>query len=122
MIAAYNELHARGVAHSIEAWSEGQLAGGVYGINLGGIFFGESMVSLVPDGSKVALASLAHLARRRGIELIDCQVPNDHLARLGSRMLARSEFLAWLERCVREPPEQRLGAEPMHPARDMLDH
>jgi len=121
MIAAYGELHARGIAHSVESWRDGQLAGGVYGISLGGIFFGESMVSIVTDGSKVALAKLARLARLRGIEVIDCQVPNDHLTRLGSRLLPRVDFLAWLERCVRQPPEQRLHVEPMHPARDVLD-
>jgi leucyl/phenylalanyl-tRNA--protein transferase len=121
MIAAYSELHALGVAHSIETWRDGKLAGGVYGINLGGVFFGESMVSLVTDGSKVALAKLVRLARRRGIELIDCQVPNDHLARLGSRAVPRIEFLAWLERCVGEAPEQRLEVESRSPASEVLD-
>ena len=121
MIAAYLSLHARGLAHSVEAWRDGRLAGGVYGINLGGVFFGESMVSLEPNGSKIALAHLASLARQRGIEVIDCQMPNDHLTSLGSRSIPRREFLAWLDRCTRQHPEQRFGGEVARPASTALD-
>ncbi len=121
MIAAYVALHAQGIAHSVEAWRDGRLIGGVYGVGLGGVFFGESMVSIETDGSKIALAKLVSVARRRGIELIDCQVPNDHLQRLGTRAIARRDFLAWLDRCMRKPPEQRLEREPEHPAAAVLD-
>lgn len=121
MISAYVELHARGFAHSVEAWSDGQLAGGIYGINLGAVFFGESMVSVEPNGSKIALAQLVLIARQRGIEFIDCQVPNDHLTRLGSRSISRHEFLGWLDRCTCQPPEQRLGVEAELPAIALLD-
>jgi leucyl/phenylalanyl-tRNA--protein transferase len=112
MIRAYRELHALGLAHSIEAWQEGEIAGGVYGVALGGIFFGESMVSLRRDGSKVALAKLVSLARRTGIEMIDCQIPNPHLSRLGSREIPRRDFLRALPRLVSVPPMQRVRPEP----------
>lgn len=112
MIAAYTALHERGIAHSVEAWQDGELAGGIYGIALGGVFFGESMVSLRPDGSKAAMAHLVGLALARGIEVIDCQVPNDHLGRLGSRTIPRAGFLELLRRLVDEPPAGRLGPEP----------
>jgi len=110
MIAAYCRLHELGVAHSVESWVGGRLAGGIYGISLGRIFFGESMVSVVPDGSKAALAALASLALAAGIELIDCQVANPHLLRLGATLMPRREFLGRIARGVREPPLQRLRA------------
>lgn len=105
MIAAYEELHALGFAHSVETWCDGELAGGVYGIGLGGVFFGESMVSLRPDASKVVLANLV---QDPGIELIDCQVPNEHLARLGSRLMPRAQFLERLAQLTTTPPLHRL--------------
>lgn len=116
MIAAYTELHAMGIAHSVEAWTDGELAGGVYGIGMGNVFFGESMVSLRPDGSKIALASLVALARAHDIHVIDCQIPNEHLQRLGSRCVPRAEFLQWVRLGVQEPPEQRLSAQDRQPA------
>lgn len=116
MIAAYRELHARGIAHSVESWRDGALAGGIYGLALGGVFFGESMVSLVPDGSKVAMARLAAIALERGIAVIDCQVSNPHLERLGSRPLPRAEFLALVRRQVDTPPASRLAPEPRRPS------
>jgi leucyl/phenylalanyl-tRNA--protein transferase len=109
MISAYTQLHSSGHAHSIEAWQDGALAGGLYGINLGGVFFGESMVSLRPDASK-----LVAIARRTGIALIDCQVPNPHLARLGSRTMPRSRFLSFLAEQLDQPPLTRLQKEPRH--------
>lgn len=115
MIEAYEALHALGWAHSIEAWRDGELAGGVYGVALGGVFFGESMVSLQPDASKVALAGLARMATDAGIGMIDCQVPNGHLARLGSRLLPREEFLARLPDLAAAGPAQRLRAMPPQP-------
>jgi leucyl/phenylalanyl-tRNA--protein transferase len=112
MIDAYRDLHALGFAHSVEVWQDGEMAGGVYGVALGGIFFGESMVSLRRDGSKVAISQLVALASRVGIELIDCQMPNPHLASLGSREIPRRDFLRLLARLVDQPPAQRLPRQP----------
>jgi leucyl/phenylalanyl-tRNA--protein transferase len=98
MQAAYGRLHDMGYAHSIEVWDADTLAGGLYGVALGRVFFGESMFSRVRDASKIALVRLAGEARARGIELIDCQVHSQHLASLGSRTMSRHEFLRLLER------------------------
>lgn len=97
MREAYLELHRRGIAHSVEVRLHGQLVGGLYGIRLGGVFFGESMFSREPDASKVALSSLVRRSTEMGIELIDCQMPSNHLASLGSRPLPRTEFLQRLK-------------------------
>ncbi|MFK7160917.1 leucyl/phenylalanyl-tRNA--protein transferase [Marinospirillum sp. MEB164] len=94
MQKAYLRLHQMGYAHSIEVWQAGQLVGGLYGLNLGEVFFGESMFSLVSDASKVALASLANWMQRHAPQgLIDCQVYSDHLASLGAREIERDAFL-----------------------------
>ncbi len=93
MRAAYRRLHALGHAHSIETWCGSQLVGGLYGLALGRVFFGESMFSRVTDASKVALVRLVRLAESRGYPLIDCQVENRHLASLGSHLMPRPEFL-----------------------------
>ncbi|MFI4913752.1 MAG: leucyl/phenylalanyl-tRNA--protein transferase [Steroidobacterales bacterium] len=93
MRAAYCRLHQLGVAHSFEVWRRGQLAGGLYGVRLGGVFFGESMFSRERDASKAALAGLVQRCPRAGIELIDCQLPSAHLRSLGSRPMPRNEFL-----------------------------
>ena len=93
MQAAYCALHRRGAAHSAEIWREGRLVGGVYGVRLGRLFFGESMFSLEPDASKAALAGLVQQCLADGTELIDCQMPSPHLRSLGSRALPRREFL-----------------------------
>lgn len=92
MANAYEKLHAAGHAHSIETWRDGQLVGGLYGVNIGRVFFGESMFSGVSDASKAALVKLIAICRATGIELIDCQVASGHLARLGSREISRAEF------------------------------
>lgn len=92
MRSAYLELHRRGHAHSIETWHDGELAGGLYGVNVGGVFFGESMFSRRTDASKIALVRLVALCRELGIELIDCQLASAHLASLGARQIARTEF------------------------------
>ncbi len=84
MIDAYVELHRRGVAHSAEAFRDGQLAGGLYGVSLGGAFFGESMFAEAPDASKVAFVTLVRQLERWGIDLVDCQVRTEHLARFGA--------------------------------------
>lgn len=93
MRAAYLELHRLGYASSFETWNDGALAGGVYGVQLGRVFFGESMFSRRTDASKVALL---HAARDPSIALIDCQLPNPHLMRLGAQSIARSHFLELL--------------------------
>ena len=103
MIEAYSALHGDGYAHSIEAWNEaGDLAGGLYGVCLGGAFFGESMFSRAPDASKVALAGLARLLTDGGGRLIDCQVETDHLLSLGARSIPRVDFEAMLAQTITE--------------------
>jgi len=96
MRAAYLRLHELGHAHSLEVWHSGALAGGLYGVRLGAVFFGESMFSRVRDASKAALAHLVALARRHGLAVIDCQLPSRHLASLGARSIPRSQFQALL--------------------------
>ena len=93
MIDAYTELHRRGHAHAIEAWMDGALAGGVYGVAIGRMFYGESMFTRVTDASKVALAHLVRQLERWGFEMIDCQMSTPHLASLGAREIPRHEFL-----------------------------
>ena len=95
---AYGELHERGYAHSVEAWRDGELAGGLYGVSLGRLFFGESMFSRRPDASKVALVHLARQASAWRFPLIDCQIMNDHLRSLGAVAIPRSQFLRLVER------------------------
>lgn len=92
MIDAYCELHRLGYAHSIEVWKEGQLVGGLYGLALGRVFFGESMFSRADNASKVAFAHLAHHLVQWDFGLIDCQVANPHLSSLGAREVAREDF------------------------------
>lgn len=92
MIKAYQRLHRRGFAHSVEVWNGESLAGGLYGIRLGRLFFGESMFSAQRDGSKVALAALTDLSLQIGLELIDCQIYTPHLAGLGAREITRDQF------------------------------
>ena len=92
MAAAYIDLHEQGHAHSIETWRDGELVGGLYGVNIGRVFFAESMFYRTTDASKTALARLTALCRAAGIELIDCQVASGHLSRLGSREIPRREF------------------------------
>ncbi|MEW6672928.1 MAG: leucyl/phenylalanyl-tRNA--protein transferase [Thermodesulfobacteriota bacterium] len=103
MIRAYCRLYASGYAHSIEAWNENQLAGGVYGVSLGRCFFGESMFTLVRDASKAALAALVEHLRKNSFNLIDCQVTTPHLIRLGAREIPRALFLKQLAKSVESP-------------------
>lgn len=93
MQAAYIDLHALGYAHSVEVFSADRLVGGIYGVAIGRMFFGESMFSAVSGGSKVALAGLAHRLRQWGWPLIDAQVENDHLLRMGAEHWPRARFL-----------------------------
>lgn len=94
MTAAYERLHAAGHAHSVEAWQDGLLVGGLYGVSLGRVFFGESMYTRVPDASKTAFVHLVRQLDRWGFGLIDCQMRTEHLARFGARDIPRAEFLA----------------------------
>ena len=96
MHAAYCELHARGHAHSVEVRLGGELVGGLYGVLMGRVFFGESMFSRERDASKVALAWLSERGRVAGLQLIDCQLPTPHLRSLGSKPMTRSAFSAFV--------------------------
>ena len=98
MQAAYLELHRLGVAHSIEVWLNNELVGGLYGVKLGKVFYGESMFSRVRDASKVALRALCQGLLATSLELIDCQMATPHLMSLGARSIPRSEFIHLLSR------------------------
>ncbi len=103
MIRAYSTLHRKGYAHSIECRREGRLVGGLYGVSLGRMFFGESMFSLESNSSKVALASLSRTLIAWKFDLIDCQMRSDHLVGLGAVEISRAEFLARLSQSLRAP-------------------
>ena len=100
IIAAYNRLHELGYAHSAEVWQNGELAGGLYGIRLGKVFFGESMFSLVSNASKYAFTKYVQHLITEGIELIDCQVYTEYLESLGARMIDGKEFDMLLKKLV----------------------
>ena len=104
MTDAYRAWHALGVVHSFETWIDGELAGGLYGVNLGRMFYGESMFSHRTDASKIALAALVCFCREHGVAMIDCQQRTGHLASLGGRELPRTEFERRFTPCLREPP------------------
>ena len=101
---AYMELHRRGLAHSIEMWIGGRLAGGLYGVALGRMFYGESMFSRVPEASKIALAILVRVMQSERVRVIDCQQNTRHLSSLGAREISRREFVAHLNASVRAAP------------------
>ena len=103
MIAAYGRLFDAGYAHSIETWRDGRLVGGLYGVAIGRMFYGESMFSREPDASKVALVRLARQLERWRFGLIDCQMETPHLASLGARTLPRAAFTARLAELVNLP-------------------
>ena len=111
MIESYERLHNLGFAHSVEAYIGERLVGGLYGIQLGGVFFGESMFSRERDASKVAMARLVEECRARDIHLIDCQVASAHLASLGAREVSRDQFAALLRRYARRSPSASWGAQ-----------
>lgn len=106
MIAAYCTLHRSGYAHSVETWQHGKLVGGLYGVAIGQMFYGESMYSRVSNASKIALA---HLTRQYpSIRMIDCQMHTPHLASLGAKLIPRDEFITRLEALLNcEPVENR---------------
>ena len=97
MVQAYGLLHRHHLAHSVEVWADGELVGGLYGVALGRVFFGESMFSRRSDASKVALVHLAQQLNTWGYRLIDCQVRTEHLVRMGAQELPRAEFTRLLE-------------------------
>lgn len=103
MIRAYVRLHQLGHAHSVEAWSDGRLAGGTYGVGIGAMFSAESMFYRVPDASKVALVALITHLRARGYRLVDIQQLTPHTARFGATEIPRGEYLARLASALREP-------------------
>ena len=107
MVAAYTRWHQLGTVHSFETWIDGELAGGLYGIGIGRMFFGESMFSRRTDASKIALAALVCFCREHGIDLIDCQQRTGHLVSMGGRELPRSVFEDAIATRLRAPPVTR---------------
>ncbi len=101
IIDSYVKLHGQGLAHSVEAWRDGQLAGGLYGVALGGAFFGESMFHRETDASKIALLALVERLRGRGFQLLDTQWVTPHLEQFGAVEIPRKEYLRQLERALR---------------------
>ena len=100
ILESYQELHRLGIAHSVEAWQDDRLAGGLYGVALGGAFFGESMFHRATDASKVALAALVERLRARGFSLLDVQWVTPHLEQFGAIEIPRSSYLKRLERAL----------------------
>jgi len=112
VVRAYTELHLHGIAHSVEAWNGHRLVGGMYGVSLGRVFFGESMFFSEPDASKVVLVWLVRLLRESGFAMLDCQQVSDNLARFGAECVPRSRFLRELSEALRTPTVQGLWAFP----------
>ncbi|MEK7206256.1 MAG: leucyl/phenylalanyl-tRNA--protein transferase [Pseudomonadota bacterium] len=103
MLDAYCLLHEQGYAHSVEVWMDGKLVGGLYGVALGGIFFGESMFTRASDASKVALIHLVRQIAIWGFSIVDCQMPTAHLFSLGAREIRRKEFMQQLDTALKLP-------------------
>lgn len=101
IVHSYCELHRLGHAHSVESWHNGELAGGLYGVHIGGAFFGESMFSRRTDASKAALVALVERLKDRGFKLLDTQYQNDHLATLGCIEIPQQEYLERLQHALR---------------------
>lgn len=106
MIAAYSLLHDMGYAHSVECWQDRELAGGLYGLSLGGVFFGESMFSRQPNSSKAALVSLVKKLQGWDFDLIDCQMKTAHLMQFGAREIPGPEFQALLAKSIQRPTQK----------------
>lgn len=127
MQRAYTDLHRRGHAHSVEVWEDGILVGGLYGVALGKAFFGESMFSRRSNASKTAFLALARHLDKLGCELIDCQMPTDHLDSLGARQLSRGDFIAALQSLSNPrvpncwPPPASAAAVEAMPAASILE-
>ena len=106
MIKAYCGLHESGFAHSVEAWYEGELAGGLYGVSLGRCFFGESMFTRISNASNVAFVFLAEYLKSLSFDIIDCQVSTEHLINFGAREIPRKDFLKQLEKSLEAPTKK----------------
>jgi len=107
MIDAYSQLHQQGHAHSVECWQGNKLVGGLYGVSIGKMFFGESMFSTVRDSSKIALVALCQQLERWGFELIDCQIYSEHLSSLGAEEIDRKDFIHSInELCLQVSPRK----------------
>jgi leucyl/phenylalanyl-tRNA--protein transferase len=117
VIAAYSDLHQTQLAHSVEVWDGGDLVGGLYGVSIGRMFYGESMFTRATDASKIALAALVALLARENVDLIDCQQRTSHLASLGGRAIRRADFQAHLTAAVDQPPIdwQSYAQAPLNP-------
>jgi leucyl/phenylalanyl-tRNA---protein transferase len=112
MERAYLSLHALGYAHSVESWAEGHLVGGLYGVSLGHVFFGESMFTRQPDASKVALVTLARRIEPWGFRFIDAQVPTPHTVAMGAEEWSRTKFLRVLAQELAHPTRRGSWASP----------
>lgn len=110
MLSAYQALHQQGVAHSVEAWQNGELVGGLYGVTIGKVFFGESMFHRRTDASKVVFVNLAQQLSAWGYELIDCQVTSEHLLSLGAEEISRSAFRSLLDKFCYQMPNPEAWA------------
>lgn len=106
IINVYHAMHQQGFAHSIETWVDGELAGGLYGLNIGGVFFGESMFAYKTDASKISLVYLVDILQRAGLPIIDCQQETAHLASLGAEPIARAQFIEQLY-LLRDQPQRQ---------------
>ena len=111
MIQAYCRLHQEGHAHSVECWMENQLVGGLYGVAVGRMFFGESMFSRVTDASKLALVALSQALEACDFRMIDCQMYTDHLASMGAKPMQRADFLLRLKEAVQLPTPSALWCD-----------
>lgn len=126
MRRAYTSLHAAGLAHSIEVWMDGELAGGMYGVAIGRVLFGESMFARRTDASKIAVVRGCAQLERWGFPFIDCQLETQHLMSLGAEHMPRREFIAAVERCVKERPpdwvmDDDLAGNPEHAPRTLRE-
>jgi len=116
MLVAYARLHEMGLAHSVESWLDGKLVGGLYGVSLGSMFFGESMFARAADASKIAFVALVEQLRRWGTTHVDCQVHTEHLERFGAQEWPRSRYLDVLRECLSRPGRKgRWGFDPVIP-------
>ena len=122
MIAAYERLFALGHAHSMEVWNNGELVGGLYGLSIGKAFFGESMFSRADDASKTAMAALCRFLGERDFQIIDCQVFNPHLQRMGAAQMPRPRFLALVNRAcaLHDDSWSEAGPRPPRNTRDIF--
>ncbi len=102
MMEAYIALHNEGYAHSVECWQGDKLAGGLYGVQIGNVFFGESMFTKISNASKVALVALMEYVRKQNIQLIDCQMTTNHLLSFGAREISGAKFSSLLKRCIKK--------------------